>query len=205
MKIKNKKRQASIIELCPSFFIPQKPLIGADNSFSKINKDIHHKRFKDAGVEEQPNSNIDSSLNYTINISELALEISTSLPPFPSISDLEKEYYDSIASSREEIVDNEETIDSNNEIARTIQPLMNPLSNEASTDLSVLLPKIINSDDKLFFIAHKFTGQDRNEWKIVRVDLKTTMELNPNVIKDGKFLVQILIQHPVGHIIIIKI
>ena len=195
-KGKTEKRHASMIELCPSYFIPQKSLIGADNSFSKINKDIHHKQFKDAGVEEQPDSNIDPSLNYTINICELALEISTTLPPFPSISDLEKEYYDSIASPSEKIVDNEETIDSDDEIERTIQPLSNPPSNEASTDLSVLLPKIINSDDKLFFIAHKFTGQDRKEWKVVKVDLKTTMELNPNVIEDGKFLVHILIQHP---------
>ena len=193
---KKEKRHASMIELCPSYFIPQKPLIGAHNSFSKIHKDLTHKRFKDAGVNETPIGSTDTRLSSTVQLSVLATEISTTLPPFPSISELDEEYNDSITSNNNEIDDIEETNDLDDEIARTIKPESNQMSNESFTDISVLLPKIINSDDKLFFISHNFTGQDRKEWKVVQIDSKTTMALNPNVLKDGKFLVNILIQHP---------
>ena len=58
------------------------------------------------------------------------------------------------------------------------------------------MPSIISSDNKLFFIAHAYNGQRRKEWKLVQLNFKETMKLNPQALTNGKFLVHSLMQHP---------
>ena len=63
-------------------------------------------------------------------------------------------------------------------------------------ELTTLVPNILASSDRLFFIAHAYRGQKRKEWKLVQLDLKATMEINSQALTNGKFLVNFLVQHP---------
>ena len=59
----------------------------------------------------------------------------------------------------------------------------------------VLVPKIIESKDRLFFISLRIDGSERKEWKLIQIDLRSTMELNPSALTDGKFLANVVINH----------
>ena len=57
------------------------------------------------------------------------------------------------------------------------------------------MPNIISSIERLFFIAHAYQGQRRKEWKLVKLDLKVTMEINSQALTNGKFLINFLVRH----------
>jgi hypothetical protein len=62
--------------------------------------------------------------------------------------------------------------------------------------LSSIISKIIQSDDRLFFIAYTDPHTSYREWKLVRINFIKSLSTNPNAIQDGKFLAEYLIQHP---------
>ena len=51
-------------------------------------------------------------------------------------------------------------------------PLPDLQSLELEMDTTVLVPKIIASHDRLFFISHAHGQHDRREWKLVQLDLE---------------------------------
>ena len=90
-KNKTEKRHAVMIDLCPSYFLPQKPLIGADNSYSEINKEIQNNRFKSAGIiEELAPSEARVQHEFTPDLRVLANGIAV-MPPFSTLHELDNE------------------------------------------------------------------------------------------------------------------
>lgn len=60
-----------------------------------------------------------------------------------------------------------------------------------------LVASIIASDDKLFFIAHKFgTAGDYHEWRLVRVTFNNSIGAYPSCLQTDRFLVDFYIMHP---------
>ena len=81
-----------MLELCPSYFIPQKPLIGTDRAFSEIHKEIRYTRYKGAGISEESAKMATLQLDNAPKLQVLANQMSATLPPFPSSSDLNLQY-----------------------------------------------------------------------------------------------------------------
>ena len=200
---KIEKRHASMLNLSPSEFLSLPPLHGADTSYSEIHKDVHIKRFQHAGVEDK-SAGIKQPIkqNNTPNLQVLASEIATTLPHFPSVSEMDKELDEENGAnppSDKSCTDNlERTMmrpGSNSDVDQYV-PLPDPQSLELEMDITVLVPKIIASHDRLFFISHAYNHHDRREWKLVQLDLESIMSLHPTALTDGKFIVNNLIQHP---------
>ena len=59
------------------------------------------------------------------------------------------------------------------------------------------MAKIINPDiGKLFFINYTVNGLTRKEWRLVRVELNESLNLNPKSLANARLLVTFLIAHP---------
>ena len=71
-----------------------------------------------------------------------------------------------------------------------------PKQIRSQTTTENLLSKIIQSEDKLFFIANHNHYDNRKEWRLVQVDLHNTMKERPNSINDNLFKVNYYIVHP---------
>ena len=192
---KQEKRLASMLELCPSYFIPQKPLIGSDHAYSEIHKEIRHTRYKSAGISEEPAKMAPLQLNDTPELQVLANQMSVTLPPFPSLSDLNIQYSSGMEELYEQNEETEGSFSNSQALPRNSQKT-NVEPTQLQTELTILVPRIISSTDKLFFIAHSYSGQQRKEWKLVQLDFSETMRLNPQSITNGRFLVNFLIAHP---------
>ena len=198
-KNKTEKRHASMIDLCPSYFLPQKPLAGTDNSYSEINKEIRHDRFKSAGISERPaTSEAHLQQVFTPDFRVLANDIAVSLPPFPTLQELDNELENSsdVNVQSNTNIESEGEIHSNSPASPRNILETEPEPPQLQHQLSILVPNIIASSDRLFFISHAYDGQRRKEWKIVKLDLKATMEMNPQALTNGKFLVNFLVRHP---------
>ena len=202
IKNKNKieKQHASNLDLCPSYFLPQQPLIGTDNSYSQINKDIQHNRFKHAGINEKPANDKDNlRATFQPDFQALASEIATTLPTIPSSEQLNDS--SQASNSANDVISNNDDVEEGNiQNSSQLQPRKFEKTTLESQQpqhiLSILIPKLISSQDKLFFISHAYKHHRRREWKLVQLDLKATMEFNPTALTDGKFLVKYLIAHP---------
>ena len=171
-----------------------------DLVFSQINKDIQHNRFKKAGIDEQPADKKDNlRAAFQPNFETLASEIATTLPPIPSSEELNdsSQASNSVNDVNSNYDDAEEgTIPNSSQLQpRTFKQTTHE-SQQPQYDLSILIPKLISSQDKLFFISHAYLNHRRREWKLVQLDLKATMEFNPMALTDCKFLVKYLIAHP---------
>jgi hypothetical protein len=58
-----------------------------------------------------------------------------------------------------------------------------------------MIKSIIDSQDKLFFIAHAIGTNNVREWRLVRVAFEDSMRLYSSCLQDGKFLVEFYIAH----------
>ena len=175
--------------------IPQKPLIGSDHAYSEIHKEIRHTRYKSAGISEEPAKMAPLQLNDTPELQVLANQMSVTLPPFPSLSDLNMQYSSGMEELYEQNEETEGSFSNSQALPRNSQKT-NAEPTQLQTELTILVPRIISSTDKLFFIAHSYSGQQRKEWKLVQLDFSKTMRLNPQSITNGRFLVNFLIAHP---------
>ena len=61
---------------------------------------------------------------------------------------------------------------------------------------NILIQSIIQSNDKLFFIAYNCPNENRKEWKLVQLDFSQSMKKHSSCLQDGKFIVNFLIMHP---------
>ena len=196
---KSEKRHASMLDLSPSNFIPHKPLKGADHSFSEIHKDVRCDRFQHAGLSEPPAGTTKKENIQVPDLKVLATDIADGLPPFPSLHELDKEYNEELGiSSNQCNTESEEIIQGSqgNIHVDTSPQNLDPRPPNLQYTSNVLVPKIIASKDHLFFISHKINGQERNKWKLIQVDLRSTMALNPSALTDGKYIANIRVEHP---------
>ena len=104
--------------------------------------------------------------------------MSVTLPPFPSLSDLNLQYSSGMEELQEQNDETEGSFSNSQASPRNSQQT-NAEQTQLQTEFTILVPKIISSTEKLFFIAHSYNGQQRKEWKLVQFDLSETMRLNP--------------------------
>ena len=121
---------------------------------------------------------------------------------FPSLAELDAEYYEDTGElnpdTNTQVLEEGTSINNDSwpDHPRYPNPVFHtyPILLGTSKSLSKLITEVIKSEDKLFFISN--LSDTRREWNLVQVDFEQTMEQNPNVFTDGKFLVKFLIAHP---------
>jgi hypothetical protein len=69
-------------------------------------------------------------------------------------------------------------------------PPVLPADLHVPPSITTLVPQIIASADKLFFIAHKIGLSSSCEWRLVRVAFTESILLYPSALQDGWFLVK---------------
>lgn len=62
--------------------------------------------------------------------------------------------------------------------------------------IAQLSTSIVQSSDRLFFVAWRQPCSDRREWHLVSINLESSMALNPRCLHDGRFLADFYIRHP---------
>ena len=62
--------------------------------------------------------------------------------------------------------------------------------------IHLLTAAIINSVDRLFFVAHSIGANNSHEWRLVRIALGDSMLLYSSCMLDGRFLFEFYICHP---------
>jgi hypothetical protein len=68
--------------------------------------------------------------------------------------------------------------------------------NSSSPTLTTFINSLINSNDKLIFIAYADPQTSHRKWKLLQVSFATSFNHNPAAINDGRFLVKFLVCHP---------
>ena len=156
---KIEKRHASLLELSPSNFLQRKPLLGADHSYSTIHKDVRPDRFHKAGITEEPAGTQQQETMKISAIQVFASAIADGLPNFPSLHELNQEYntgfdIDSHTNSSY-IGHSQEYIQGppGNNTVDTYTIALDPRPENLKMQPYILVPKIIASTDKLFFIS----------------------------------------------------
>ena len=61
---------------------------------------------------------------------------------------------------------------------------------------SELMALIIQSEDKLFFIRYKIASLTRSEWRLVQIDLASSINKNPSALSNGRVLAIFYVSHP---------
>jgi hypothetical protein len=207
------KKHASELSLFPSKLIPYPQLSGADEAYSKINKPTSDNPFSEAGLHgyegydlAEPWQIRNQYMSFAQHIPNLIFDVQ----PFPTVQELNDELFQiTLSGSNKELV-NTPPIDSSdynnstsiNNVVASDQPTLvedtNKHNQEYSlpTSISLLMSKIISSEDKLFFIRHKIPSLHRTEWCVVQVDFQQSLEKNPLALTNGRVLVKFLISHP---------
>jgi hypothetical protein len=184
------KKHAAHLSPCPEQLIPFPPLSGPDNSYSQIHKPIKKHPYMEIGIDEyEPTSTLPTANLVFINPSTFA---------FPSLEELNQElgiFFDLQHIAPEPYIKPAQSF----HVQHATNLLGSPIRHQTPShhpSLSSIIPDIIQSSDKLFFIVYKDPHSDRREWKLVRIDFIKSLSLNPDAITDGKFLVEYLIRHP---------
>ncbi len=71
-----------------------------------------------------------------------------------------------------------------------------PADPHVPPSITTLIPQIITSADRLFFVAHKIGLSLSCEWRLVRVAFTESISLYPSALQDGRFLVEFYVPHP---------
>ena len=88
-------------------------MIGTDNSYSQINKDIQHNRFKHAGINEKPANDKDNlRATFQPDFQALASEIATTLPTIPSSEQLNDS--SQASNSANDVISNNDDVEEGN-------------------------------------------------------------------------------------------
>lgn len=156
-------------------------------------------RFQHAGLSEPPAGTTKKENIQVPDLKVLATDIADGLPPFPSLHELDKEYNEELGISSNQCNNESEEIIQRSQGNTNVDPYpqhLDPRPPNLQYTPNVLVPRIIASRDRLFFISHQIDGQERKEWKLIQVDLRSMMALNPSALTDGKYIANILIEHP---------
>jgi hypothetical protein len=114
------------------------------------------------------------------------------MPSFPALQHLDNEF-DGWPESGNPFI-NRQTITP--AIQRTSNDNNIPVLPNLVRTKSTIIADLIRSEDKLFFIAYsQERSQRRKEWKLVRIDLKKSLQQHPSCLQDGQFLAEFFIEH----------
>lgn len=186
------KKHASDLTPYPEQLIPFEPVDGADNRYGQIHMPIGKTPFAEAGIQGfKPPQPFKVSSNF-LTVGDFKdfhwptlSELNDELDPFPWSNNRERRHYlsgDSIETS---------TVMYNGPPPTAPPPYVPP----TIPALSMLVSSIIQSQDKLFFVANSIGTDDAREWRLVRVAFEDSMKLYPACLQDGKFLVDFYIPH----------
>ena len=188
---KEDKKHSSHLSPLPQSLIPFPPLNGPDNSFQQLHKKYKDHPFLDAGIHgfepTQPWQ--------TANLSFLQ-------EPeyhFPTLAELNADL-NSDNSISNPVLDNSQVLGTSPSINKLIrtdhsnEPIAPFLLLGTTKSLSGMIAKIIQSEDKLFFVNYIHNG--RKEWNLVQLNLSLTLVKSPSVFADGKFIVEFFVSHP---------
>ena len=192
------KKHAAHLSPCPEHLIPFAPLSGPDDSYSQIHRPIKKHPYMEAGIDEY----VASSTKPIANLITIKPSIHQT---FPSLDQLNRELnifpdtdLDTIEPYVEPYVKPARSFQLKSAVNLFGAPFQRPekSTNPKLPPLSSIISKIIQSDDRLFFIAYTDPHTSYREWKLVRINFIKSLSTNPNAIQDGKFLAEYLIQHP---------
>jgi len=183
------KKHAGYLSPFPASLLPFQPLDGADNRYGQLYQPIRADPYKDAGLKGfQPYQPFQASADIAL-IAPL-----NNAFWFPTLAELSNELFpwepgEEIRASLE--ADSAETL----EIYAGIEPVLPPVTPQPSPpSMTTLGAAIVDSDDKLFFLAHRIPGSNVKEWCLVRVALSATFAHHPGALQDGRFLVDFYVR-----------
>jgi hypothetical protein len=183
------KKHGSDLYLSPQHLEPHKMMQSSDKAFSELDRKVVDHPYSVIGIDNytpiQPWKMGNSSTNVT------------SVQRFPSVEELDNEFdnWPSDGNPFVEVVTPINSVDAcRPQISRS--QIMAGSNVSAVPDIATLVRNIIQSEDRLFFIARQCTPTShRREWKLVRVDLKSSMEKNPACLQNGSFIAEFLMEH----------
>ena len=183
MQTFEKKHTASLTPF-PIELIPFEPVDGPANQYGQLNQPIPKNPFVSAGIKGvmpiQP---------YKLPVNFLATE--SSAFHWPSLAELNDKLFPFPWRSGEDCPDS--VLFTDNKYIATLYtgPPPTPPTPPSVTIPSVpdLTASIINSKDRLFFIAWNYSGTSLQEWHLVQVAFTGSTKLCPLCLQDGKFLV----------------
>ena len=195
------KKHGSELYLSPQLIKPLEPLNSSDKIYGDINKKTIDDPFNIVRIKNyspvQPWKNTAPAAS-----SQLHPIPKANIESFPTVSQLDDEF-DSWPESHNpfapaiEVTSMDIKDSSINGTDHTIIKETPPHSCfPTNTTFAQLLAHILSSDDKLFFIKYILPNQARSEWKLVRIDLETSLSKRPSCLQDGRFLIDFYIAHP---------
>ena len=185
------KKYGSDLYLCPKELIPSKPISSSDQIFSELNKKTIEHPFEQIHID-----GYSPSKPWCAPAAVAQLEnTDTSQAPlaFPTVEELDNEI-DFWPESNNPFTDTTPVFESDTNVGPDQVSTLNTTAIQ-HPPLSSLLPALIRSISKLFFISFKLDNQDRREWKLMQVDLDKSMKLRPSCLQDGSFLCYFYLLH----------
>ena len=188
------KKHASDLSPYPSQLIPFQPVDGADSRYSQLHKSFTINPYIEAGIKgfvpPQPfKASTTSNFLMVGSIDDFhwptLSELNDELAPFPWKDDEE----------RLRIMSGEDEHNTQAVLYNGPPPSPPTPPSPSRPSLDVLVPSIIRSADKLFFVSHSIGTGSAREWRLVRVAFDDSMALYPSCLQDGRFLVEFYIQH----------
>ncbi len=178
----------------PAEFIPFEPINGADIRYGQLYRPIGANPFKEAGLNRfKPPTPFWVSQNFVDvgdftnfhwpTLSELNNEI---IPPPWQDEDERRRFMSDDPPFSPPIMYN----------GPPPAPPTLPADPHVPLSITTLVPQIIASTDKLFFIAHKIGLSLCCEWRLVKVAFMESISLYPSALQDGRFLVEFYVAHP---------
>jgi len=174
--------------------IPFEPVDGADTRYGQLYRPIGANPFKEAGLKgfkpptpfQVPRHFLDVGYFKDFRWPTLS-ELNDDLDPYPWRNDDERRL---ILSGDPPII---------TPVMYNGPPPSPPTPHDNTftpPTITGLVPKIIASSDKLFFITYKLGSSTCREWCLVRVAFTDSIALYPSALQDGRFLVEFYILHP---------
>ena len=208
------KKHASELSIFPQKLIPYPQLAGTDHAYSKINKSITDDPFSEAGIKgyngyelAQPWQIKDSTSSFAQCAPTAYLEVDK----FPSIHEMNDELRrESLYGNTEGLANSSKLTNNYNASINNLADLGQPATLEEThaerrilnatpnfyPSASDLMAAIIGSNDKLFFIRYKIPSLSRTEWRLIQVDLSSSITKNPSALTNGRILATFYMSHP---------
>ena len=190
---RREKKHASDLTPYPMELIPFEPVDGADTRYGQLYKPIGENPFKEAGLKGfNPAAPFKVAAQF-LNVGDYKdfrwpslAELNDEFDPWEWLNDEERRRF---------MRDNDPF---SPPALYTGPPPSPPTANTpppSAPSITDLAPRIISSNDKLFFIAHSI-GTSTREWRLVRVAFQDSISLYPAALQDGRFLVEFYLSHP---------
>ena len=185
------KKHASHLTPLPDKLIPFPPLNGADTAYQQLHKKYKSNPFAEASIKGYEPSTPGTESG--TNVANLIILENDDFH-FPTFQEFNDELHTNPHLDTSEVLDTSTSI--NTFVMTDHHDIHSPIPSlyGTSKSLTKLLANLIKSEDKLLFINHEHNN--RREWNLIQVDLQQTLEKNPDVVSNGKFLVEYFVSHP---------